>query len=683
MISRGNEKVVDYFLDEIQAIRTRASAFAEDYPDVASELRLGSGHSDDPHVEMLLQAFSYMTARLRYNLDAELPQVPSNIFKYLYPHLETPIPSMAVLQVSPRADVKGFTEPFRLERGRQFKRKVKSQDNQKHECFMKTAYETQLWPIEVEDLSLLPAEEFESIEQRFRNNSRRVRSVLKLRLKTLNDVSFDKLELDRLRLFINPSNQRAYDLFDHLHSNLISVVTSVQYEDIEQVQPEIDLSQTIDSAIKNNFDVKGFSENLESILGKDKQPRQTVEQFHEASLSWQGFAQEQAILPYTASSHPGYRLIQEYFLFPEKFLFFDVHDIQCDGDHLDLYFLFDVDLSNRRLIDKDSLMTNCIPSINLYDLVSEPVRVNHKEYEYLLIPDVRQYRTCEIHSIDKVIGVDEQGNAKQIPAFLPTTDGLNLETEDCYWSSRRDYTDGERFPGTETFLSFHDPSFHISQPSSQSLFAHVSCTNRDLVEHLRIGNQMRLIGEGPTDLVVVASKPTPYREPALRGRQPWDLIAHLTLNFSTLCDESNNSIRETGNTDAQDEQTQDERDQTRSKSQNAVTLQNLLRQYCDVNNVAHQRLIDAIIDVSTEQELTHMGEDAWRGFYRGLSMSVHMDANRLHGCKTSILLFGEIVQRFLALFISVGSFVRLKLFSNQQTEAIKIWPAMMGEQELI
>lgn len=652
MIASGNEKVIDYFMTELQSLRQRAALFSKDYPEVANELRLGSGRSDDPHVEMLLQSFAYMTARLRYNLDAELPEVPVNLLKHLYPHLETPIPSMAVLQVDPYPDTVDFTQGYRLKSGRSFKRKVKAQDNTEYDCYLRSASDTDLWPIKIKELSLLPTNRFAEIDRQYRD----VRSVLHVKLSTVSGVKFNDLNLHTLRFFVNSSNPHCYQLFERLQGNLISTICTKQESQPRAAAPPEGASTSKD----------------ERVI------------FQDADLEWQGFSDHQAILPYTKRSHPAYRLLQEYFSFPEKFLFFDVSNMTTEGcgTELDLYFLFDVDLSNEHIVDSDSLLVNCVPVVNLYNSITEPVRLDQREYEYLLVPSVKQYRACEIYTINKVISTDVRGRSTEVMAFLPDRDIYQIEHEDIYWSSRRDFSERKRFSGTEMYLSFHDQNFSISLPASNSVYAEVTCTNRDLVQHMRVGSQLMLVGEGPANHAVLVTKPTRHQAPAIRGKQPWELVSHLTLNFSTLGRSRNQRYQHNNQEPISGEARGAARNAGKPiDNENVLLIQNLLRMYCEPDNLSHQRLVDSIQDMEAELSAAHIGEDAWRGFSQGTILSMTIDESLVD--HTSAFLFGEIMQRFFALYTAVNSFVSLRLLSNQRDEALKTWPPMIGEKVLL
>jgi len=63
-----------------------------------------------------------------------------------------------------------------------------------------------------------------------------------------------------------------------------------------------------------------------------------------ASLRPVGFAPEEGMLPYPPRSPVGYRLLTEFFVFPEKFLFFQIENLAAKvllaaGRKLDISFI--------------------------------------------------------------------------------------------------------------------------------------------------------------------------------------------------------------------------------------------------------------------------------------------------------------------------------------------------------
>src|SRR5215471_15938331 len=93
-----SDELLPYYNRELSYIRRLAGQFAEDHPKIAARLRLGPDSAQDPHVERLIEAFAYLTARTRQKLDDEFPEITESLLGVLYPHYHVPVPSMAVVQ---------------------------------------------------------------------------------------------------------------------------------------------------------------------------------------------------------------------------------------------------------------------------------------------------------------------------------------------------------------------------------------------------------------------------------------------------------------------------------------------------------------------------------------------------------------------------------------------------------
>src|SRR4051794_33342842 len=93
-----SDELLPYYNRELSYIRRLATQFATAHPKIAGRLRLGPDSSDDPHVERLIEAFAYLTARVRHKLDDDFPELTEALLGVLYPHYQAPVPSMAVVQ---------------------------------------------------------------------------------------------------------------------------------------------------------------------------------------------------------------------------------------------------------------------------------------------------------------------------------------------------------------------------------------------------------------------------------------------------------------------------------------------------------------------------------------------------------------------------------------------------------
>ena len=94
-----------------------------------------------------------------------------------------------------------------------------------------------------------------------------------------------------------------------------------------------------------------------------------------------GFDDDQALLPVTLTGFAGYRLLQEYFAFPQRFLFFDMVGLgpalrALGGNEAEIVLLFSRgDSSLQQVVDTQALELNCVPAINLFEQRCDRIQV--------------------------------------------------------------------------------------------------------------------------------------------------------------------------------------------------------------------------------------------------------------------------------------------------------------------
>ena len=87
-----------YYERELTFLRQMGVEFAAKYPKVASRLVLEPDKCEDPHVERMLEAFAFLTARVHLKIDDEFPEITEALLSILHPHYLRPIPSMSVAE---------------------------------------------------------------------------------------------------------------------------------------------------------------------------------------------------------------------------------------------------------------------------------------------------------------------------------------------------------------------------------------------------------------------------------------------------------------------------------------------------------------------------------------------------------------------------------------------------------
>ena len=627
MLEVKQNTVYKYFLSEMEYLRSRAVEFSRDYPRIAHELRLSEGKSSDPHVELLLQSFAFLTGSLRSDMEAESNQVPIQLLGTLYPHLVTPIPSMTVLQLDVLPGGANFENGWLLARNREFFNYGHGDRGRHLRCRFRSAYNTELRPLEIGhiapvapntfDFTTYPDDERHVLQAAFG----RAHAILKvvIRNKRNNETEagspIHEYGLDRLGFYIDGHELNCWDLYTLLASNLLHI------------------------AVRSDLDDKVRLLNRDGKAGLD------------AVMQWRGFSDNDAVLPYRDSSHKAYRLLQEYFLFPEKYLFFDMIGIDHSqiAQGFDLLFLFDTANLLKLRLGATSLRLNCVPVINLFLSSLEPLRLHHQDHEYRLVADLKHHAFHEVHSVDKVVVTPENGEPRTLSPYIGLSTALLTDSSYSY-STRIEKSPLKSVPGTETYIAFHDRKFDLELMPNEVVSIQACCTNRRLPEQLRIGDLLQMEGGGPVTTGMIALKPSRHLAPKLDAQQPWFLVSNLNLNHLSL----------SGNQDG------------------LAALQNVLRIYANELTPSHAMQIRSISALRTRGMYKRMGRDAWRGFCQGTAVTLELDENVFEG--NSPLLFAEVLRRFFALYASVNHFVEFALESKQRKGIWKQWDPLAGEQ---
>jgi type VI secretion system lysozyme-like protein len=98
LVVNGRSKKVrfnDYYKKELNSLRLEGSEFSKKNPGLSTYL---SKEGQDPDVERLLEGFSFLTGRLKQQLDYELPEVSHTLVQLLWPNYIRPIPSYSIIK---------------------------------------------------------------------------------------------------------------------------------------------------------------------------------------------------------------------------------------------------------------------------------------------------------------------------------------------------------------------------------------------------------------------------------------------------------------------------------------------------------------------------------------------------------------------------------------------------------
>jgi type VI secretion system protein ImpG len=599
-----------YFQRELRGLREDAARFAKDHPSIARELGMARGQSRDPQVELLMQSFAWLTGRLNFRLDEDRGLLPNLLLGLLYPHLQAPLPPMVVAQLDVKPDGANFVDGWTLRRDCQIYSTATIPGGAEVACRLRTLYDTPLLPLQVASVDLAPANEFGGLGQGL-GASKPVQSVLRVVIRRQGDEDIKNLNLSSLRFHIHGEDRNAFALYDLLALHCQGVVVRA---------------------------------------GKDAATR-----FVDAgAIHWLGFAHDEAALPGAPQTHPGFRLLQEYFAFREKFLFFEVRGIDASDTEgrLELLFLLAAPTNPKQRIGRENLRLNCVPLINLYPQRLEPLRLDQRDYEYRLVGDHARHRFCEIHTLLELSALQADGSERPLAPYFAAARYDELVEHDYFFLPRRAMSPLPSLPGTELYVSFLDLKLALGMPPGDAIVGRALCTNRRLAEHLGPADHLELEGAGPVEGIHLLGKPSPHRSPRVLGAEPWSLLAQLAPNFLSL-----------------------------SEHVDALgVLKRMLGLHCDADTPANTREIDALQDFSCVPAVRHVraSSGAWRGLARGLQVRLSVNDEAFDA--GSAVLFGEVLHRFLALYVAVNSFTTLTLEGGKTHGVRKQWPPMVGDR---
>ncbi|RDU94738.1 type VI secretion system baseplate subunit TssF [Trinickia dinghuensis] len=598
----------DCFREELAALRTESAQFSEKHRELARTLGLNAREATDPQVELLLQSFAFIGARLRHQIDQDKAGLPNALLAFLYPHLEAPIPSMLIARVDVKPDGTDFSKEQVLERGRTVTAATANHLGQNAECRFQTCYDTPLLPLRIETVILESAIEYECL-----NKTPSAHSVLRVRLRPdgVGTLHVNGRGPRRLRFYIDDAQANAMALYELLavHLCAIAVLPAASSQPARLLQPD--------------------------------------------ALRWVGMEPDEAVLKANPHTHPGYRLLQEYFSFPEKFHFFEIDqleqlDFSAVGPYFDLMLALDAPYQPTLHFTAASLCLNCVPLINLYSTRIDPIALNHDDYEYRVTGDLKNHRCCEIYSIEQLESISTEGQPRPIAPYFAMDNFRRLEQQDYFYLSRRLPATVDHVAGSEMFVSFLDAQFDLSQLTDEVVGGRALCTNRRLPEGLMSGSPLHLEGAGPVNGIQALTKPTPHHTAVQIGSRPWSLVSQLALNHLSL---DGGAIA-------------------------LSALKDILRLHVGPHQNRGWKQIEAIKEMRSRSIARHVGRDGWRGFVRGCELTLVMEPMDFGAGST--VLFCSVLRHFLRAYASVNHLVEVTLETRNLKGTEKQWHALAG-----
>lgn len=597
------DRLFDLFNDELETLRDLGARFAAQYPKLAGRLRLAPDTIDDPHVARLVESFAFVAARLRLKLDDDFPELTETLLEFLYPHYLAPIPSLSVAAIEPAHDLTGATT---IPRGTL----VESEPLDGDICRFRTTQDVELWPVRVVSVSQSGQPVVAPPAPRL-DAAACLRLVLECSDPT---ATFTELGVDRLRFYLRAPWRQALAVYELLLNDCIGIAFADHPED--------------DSAV---------------FVGSD-------------AIRAVGFDEAEAALPLAPRSHPAFRLVTEFFAYPERFLFVDLTRISAKGlrqagHRLEVFFYLrryvpDLD----RALSPELFALGCTPIVNLFEQRAEPIVLSRAVSEYAVVPDARRHATREVYSIDEVSVVDGRGSSRiAAPMFGRPVDGA--DGPHLHWQLRRRHLI-DRDQGTDARLAIVDAAAGPHSATDSVLTIETTCLNRDLAGRLPYGgghpalHMARNTGEIGRLHLLLPFTPTARLAPD-QGLL-WRLLSHLKLGHLSLVDDTNGP----------------------------EPFREMMRLYDFRETPEMAVLIEAISQVRSRRSTARIAG----GLARGLDIELEIDPR---GIEPGLaFMFGQVLDRFFGLYVNLNSFTRLTLRLKGASRPVKTWAARSGEKAL-
>lgn len=590
-----------YYQSELTALREMGRRFAARSPALAPFL----GQSgQDPDVERLLEGFAFLTGRLRQKLDDELPELSHSLMRLLWPNYMRPLPAFSMLQFDP---LKRSGPALNVARDTP----VESEPVDGVHCSFRTCYPTDVLPLELRALAY---------------SVKGDGALLSLRLAMSADGHIGELALRSLRLHLAGERYISQTLYLVLLRSLQAV----------ELIPLGNDGQPI---------TRTGGESIALRLG-------------DGCVQPVGFAEEEALVPYPLNTFRGYRYLQEYFAFQDKFLFVDVLELDAlarlPQDILQQVRGFELRFDIRKSgIERlrptlDNVKLYCTPIVNLFKHDAQPIRLDGKQDEYLVLPTGLNPRNYGIFSVEKVAGCGTgQSDEHALVPFesFEHDPSFDVPHQLTYYSIHQ--RSSQQHEGVDTYLSFGARTVE----GQDTLSVDLMCTNHNLPRKLKVGAICREADGAPGSLSFRNITPaTSSFAPPLTRDFLWKLISNMSLNYLSLADV--NALK--------------------------IILETYdLPRYYDLHaEKVSKRLLGGLKSIRHHPvDRLHHGLPV-----RGLRTELSIDPQGYIG-EGDLFVFASVLNEFFALYASLNSYHELKVISTQGE--VYQWVPRMGQQPLL
>ena len=621
-------RLLRYYNQELRYLREMGGEFAREFPKIAGRLGMEGLEVADPYVERLLEGCAFLSARVQLKQDAEFPHLSHHLLDMVSPNFTAPTPSMLVARLQPSAKDPNLLAGFKLPRGTVLLGPQTALGPTR--CEFRTTQELVLTPLRVTGveyflsaadlpLATLPLPE-------------RPRNGVRIKLELPPGTTFAQLKVGTLRFFMGGLP----DVALRLHELLLGACVGL-------------------------------------LAGPPGRAGEGKREFIEVdAVQAVGYDDRDAMLPVTLRGLSGTRLMQEYFAFPQRFLFVDVGGLapafqRCTGNTFEIALLFD------RFVptlegggEPDNFSLHCVPAVNLFERRAERISLDDSRTAFQVIPERTQPNDFETFDVSHVAGVSDTSEELDfLPLYaVPQADpggarGFYSVQREPRLASDRGKREGPRsaYVGTDVYLSLVDLKHAPFRENVRQLSAKVRCTNRDLPLFMPLGEGQGefALGVGaPIERIEVVAGPSRPHSAMREGGVAWRLLSLLSLNYLSLLDED--------------------------PERGALALRELLGLYANAADVGLKRQIEGLRSVKVRPVVRRHPTPGPIAFARGLDIALTVDDLSFEG--GSAVLLGSVLHHYFARHVSMNTFAQTTLASLTRG-ALMTWEPHLGARAVL
>lgn len=592
-----SESLLSYFEQELRFLREEAGDFAARHPGTADALGIRNESVDDPQIARLIESVALLNGRLQQKLDDSFPELTESLIRLLYPHYLRQIPSYSLLNVDIGKDA---SAKHPVAKGTEFE--IKDKDGNK--AIFCTTRDLTLYPLKLDDVNV----HFAPFKKQKPKGAENAKALIEIDIVAVDDgIEISELQIEHLELNLRGDSGfilRLYDLICHSVSQVC-----VQYDD--HVIP----------------------------LGA-------------SALTNMGFDIEETMLPYKPVTFDGYKLLTEFFMFPDKFNCLKVNLMnaatQIQGSKFTLqFYLRELSVESARALSRDNFELYSVPIVNLYKTTAEPLSIDFTRKQYPIVIDASNPNASELFSVDKVLDI-AQDKTVEVPQIY--SNKFASLSQGLYWNLTQSKKESGRL---ESCFQVADLDNSCLQNDARTWLAEVTCSNGNNASLIKANSDIRC-----RDAVTIPGQMKLHKRPTAAianldtKMSAWVLLSHLQFNYQAVL----------------------------GADDPVANIKHIFHLYNHNKNPQNAAYIESIIAIEQEHVVAPIRISGKSCFAYGTRIEVTLDDKGLNG---GVELFSTLLDYFFSYFCGFNSFTQLDVKLRGKETMYKRFPRRSGCKSLL